>query len=282
MELTLKVSDDVARKIKGLSVLTGKNASDITNDLSQYIEGHITQQLIQAVGIKPEDLNVVRSGYMQPVGFEQEVQSQMTTTHDFEEQSTNDALVFPSDEEEENPFKGEGDDGFSMAAGLGASEEEFDKYDDDLPEEMVEELVFPAENEDEEMDTMPVKDKDGNNVGYEDPIMADLQEELEDGSLDGVADDDYDYDDDEAEFDDDSGVRPRANVRPASIGDDTPTGEDGYTPDVLPMDYGIDHVNSEDGNHGGAMDFFTNAFDGIQGDKSARNNVRRKRIITDF
>ena len=111
--------------------------------------------------------------------------------------------------------------------------------------------------------------------------MADLQEELDDGSLDGIPADDYDYDDDEREFEEDSGVRPRARVS-GVIGDDAPTGEEGYTPDVLPVDYGIDKVSSEDGRSGGAMDFFMNAMEGVEGDKSRRNNVARKRIITDF
>jgi hypothetical protein len=276
------VNDSLARKIQGLSVLTGKSASDLTDDLSHIIEGHITQQLIHAVGITPEDLNVVRSGFMQPVGYENGIPegTTVTTTHDFDDQSTNEALIFPADEEDDTWSKATKEDDFSMAAGLGASEEEFDNYDEALPEEAQSEFILPGEDK-EEIQTMPIKDKDGNQSGYDDPIMAELQEELEDGSLDGYADDDYDYDDDEREFEEDVSVKPRARVS-GVVGNDAPTGEDGYTPDVLPVDFGIDKVSSEDGRSGGAMDFFNNAFDGIQGDKSRRNNVSRKRIITDF
>lgn len=309
MELTLTVDKDLARKIKGLSVLTGKTANDITDDVSQYIEKHITRQLIEAVGIKPEDLAggemtgaqaEHRAGLMYPVGFKQDISSTTLTTTSTEDDysgapSTADALVFPSEDEE---------DSFGVGESLGDSEEDFDKYDDELPDHMVEKLdnsklpkeeqeriLMPkeeapiyveAETEEEEIQ-MAIKDKDGNDSGYADPIMAELQDELDSGGLDGMIEEDYDLDDDEREFEEDVPAR-KARVT-GSIPSDAPAAE-GYeniSPDVLPMDYGIGKVSTEDGQaSGGAMDFFNHAFEGDVGDKTARNNVQRKRIITDF
>lgn len=288
MELKLTVNDDLARKIKGLSVLTGKSAQDITEDLSHHIEVHINRALVAAVGIKPEDLvthqpTTSTTTYTATSGF-----SHANTYRS--DQSTNNALIFADqdeDEEEElyeetNSSKNT-DASFNMAAGLGASEDDFNKFDEELPEQAKKEFVFPTqgEEEDEEEILMPVKDKEGKDVGYSDPVMADLQAELESGGLDGMGDDSYDYEDEEKEFQQDSGVKPRARVS-SIIGDDTPTGEDGYTPDVLPVDFGINSVNSEGGDYKGAMDFFANAMSGAQGDKSRRNSVSRKRLVTGF
>ena len=285
MELKLTVNDDLARKIRGLSVLTGKSAQDITQDLSQQIEVHINKALVAAVGLKPEDLvahssTTSNATYTATTGFASSNQYRS-------DQSTNNALVFAdqdedNDEYEESSSNKASDSNFNMASGLGASEEDFDKFDDELPEEAKKEFVLPGQDdEEEEEELMPVKDKEGKDVGYSDPVMADLQAELESGGLDGIGDDGYDFEDEEKEFQEDSGIKPRARVS-SVIGDDTPTGEDGYTPDVLPVDFGINSVNSENGDYKGAMDFFTNAMSGIQGDKSRRNSVSRKRLSTGY
>jgi hypothetical protein len=285
MELKLTVNDDLARKIKGLSVLTGKSAQDITQDLSQQIEVHINKALVAAVGLKPEDLVVhssptANNTYTTNSGYVNQTQYRT-------DQSTNNALVFADQDEEEDEYEESSsskasDSGFSMASGLGASEEEFDKFDDELPEEAKKDFVLPGQNDEEdEEEFMPVKDKEGKEAGYSDPVMADLQAELESGGLDGVGDGGYDFEDEEKEFKEDSGIKPRARVS-TIIGDDTPTGEDGYTPDVLPVDFGINSVNSETGDYKGAMDFFTNAMSGLQGDKSRRNSVSRKRLSTGY
>jgi len=295
------VNDSLASKIKGLSVLTGKTASDITGDLSGHIEGLINQELIRSIGISPQEL-------VDPIthrsGFSRIVDSTIP-------EGTPGILTRTRTAEEEVKS-------YSMVEGLGGSEDSFDDYDDELPDHMVEKLdnsalpenerpkvdlpqeksveepvqekpadefIFPEDNEEskEEEILMPIKDKDGNDAGYEDEVMNDFQEELESGDLDGVSDDSYDHDDDEREFEEDRPQKSKATVS-GHIPSDAPAAE-GYentAPDVLPMDYGINQVSAEDGQVSGAIDFFNNAFDGIQGDKTARNNVQRKRIITGF
>lgn len=152
------------------------------------------------------------------------------------------------------------------------SEEQEDSSDDGEEENDEEdESSFYMPDPDEEED-MPVKNKEGEDEGYDDDIMNDIQAEAEDEyDNDAIAAASGSYSDDD--FEDDA---PRRSPKSGKIGNDAPTGEDGSTPDVLPVDYGFDNITGNDAKAG--ADFFTKVFSGETGDQSKRFQTRRRRI----
>jgi hypothetical protein len=181
-----------------------------------------------------------------------------------------------SDSDSEFYIADEDEDMESMVGSLGGDEEKFEEMDTELPEEARSDFLLPEEDEEQmEEDMESIKDKDGNETSYEDDFMNDIQAE---------ADDDFEGQDDimaaaSASFSDDDdlegGAVGSSKEKKASVADDTPTGEEGFVPDVLPSDFGMDGVSGDDKN---AAAFFASAFSGQQGDKSRRNQVKRKRI----
>jgi hypothetical protein len=134
----------------------------------------------------------------------------------------------------------------------GGEESEFSSMDEDLPEDLREELIFPGDTD--------MKDKDGNNAKYEDEFMADIQEEFGEDFEEG--------------FDPDPAPTPaKKKIITSSIPNDVADNE----LDLLPVDIGIQKVSSESGDASSSADFFMAALNGQTGDKSRRNAVRNVR-----
>ena len=155
MILNLEVSDDVARKIKGLSALTGQDATQIVQGLSGRLEQMITSEIMESLGVTA------------PASSSIEQQAP----------ASNSALVFPEEPKEEHwaddVVEPEDPESFDMAESL--SDTDFDSLDVELPEE--------AQRQKEE-DLMGIKDREGNDSNYKDDIMADAQEFAEDDGTD--------------------------------------------------------------------------------------------------
>lgn len=181
-----------------------------------------------------------------------------------------------SDSDSEFYIADEDEDMESMVGSLGGDEEKFEEMDQELPEEAGSDFLLPEEDEEQmEEDMESIKDKDGNETSYEDDFMNDIQSEADEdfaGQENIMAAASASFSDDD---DLEGGAVGSSKEKKASVADDTPTGEEGFVPDILPSDFGMDGVSGDDKN---AAAFFTNAFSGQQGDKSKRNQVKRKRI----
>lgn len=258
MELTLKVNDDVGRKIQGLSVLTGKTAQDITEDLSARIDSIITEQLLDSIGIQPA---LVREG---PSTATPPIQVEPFT------------VVPAGDAIHTSLTKGSTEDGFSVWEAINDDDddEEIDPNTEGLSNISVDDVdeldtYLPAEDVKELKETqMAVKDTTGNETGYEDELMADMQAMAED--------DDGDF---ESTIMDDAAasmgsVRTGATVS-TRIAEDTPVGDGGEEKlDILPADFNLDKVSE---NNDDAMGFFSKAISGTPGNKGNRNAVVKKK-----
>lgn len=243
-ELNLPVSERVFGKIKALSRISNLNSEQVTqllgDSIDKQLDDHIiyhTQKMLESIGVPTSMLG---NGYVHAPNVRQappELSSQEIHT-----QLQDDT------------------DSISIGSHLGASEEEFKNMDDELPQDT---FVMPNNNDDEDEEEdrpMPVKDKDGKPAAYENDYMNDLQQEVEDD-----------------EFGDDPAIAAAdGHVNDSeddTFADDTP--RESSTPDVLPMDYGLDSVVKNDQS---AASFFTAAIEGKQGDKTKRNGIKRKRI----
>lgn len=262
MELTLQVNDDVARKIRGLSVLTGKSALEITNDISDHIEELVTKQIIESVGGRlPTSPNTgaALSGLALNHSLTQrdnsyDILGKMETGLSGEDTEYEDPrLIFPLDQSPED----EDDEVETAGEGLAdITEDEAEEMDDELPQS------FLSQN-DEKEEEMTIKNKEGKEVGYDDELMADIQSMAED------------FEGNDGLVNEDPALAAASYKTKASVSTVKEIPDDGanISLDVLPTDYDIEKVS---GNNHGAADFFNKAFFGVEGDKSKRNQTKKK------
>lgn len=256
MILNLEVNDDIVRKIKGLSALSGHTASEITQFLGNQLEGLVTQEIARSIGLYTAEDPKLPQTPPDPDAIRQESMSEQSTkdlkafigVSDDEEPSEAPGLIFP---EPTIYSEEEIDETLRVADSL--SDENFDDLDQELPQ--TEEPV------------MGVKDKQGNETEYEDDIMSDAQE---------MADNDgYEYMSDPAPS---VSAAKRAGALVSNVNDfasDAPVSDGGERvgPDTLPLDLGIDSVA---GDTRKGADFFNQIMSGVQGDKSQRNTGLRR------
>jgi len=257
MKLELEISPQTVKKIQALSVLTGKGSDSLTKDLESLVEKHVTGKILEAVGVpaQAQDYDVYTpNGQSRPYIGENNL---IPEGHSIPTIS-DEPLASPSEE-----------DNIDVADGL--SDAKFEDLDTPITEDSQEDLIFNAE------DAVATKDKDGNETTYTDPLMADLQAEAED----------YEGDGQDSVMAAAAASHKSGGARVSSVGeddvdansfpDDIPIDEGGApssTPDILPVDLDLDKVS--EGNDS-AMDFFTSAMNGFEGDKSKRNQVKQVR-----
>lgn len=247
MDLKLTVSDETAKKIQALSILANLSASDISRFLSLEIDSIITNEIVQVVAPQtkpyPEPLESPLKKPSTEIGAIEPVNS--NSFNSSESETPEEDIIEPPDEDDEPQI-------FSVADSIGHKVDEIEE--DYLPD-----------NISKEFEDMSVRNKDGGETGYDDEIMADAQ---------AMAEDEFCGQDDVIAAA--AGSLEAGSKDPKRIGDDTPRDEGGAlssTPDVLPVDLGIDKASTDEGG----MDFFNGLIDGARGDKSARNGIRRKR-----
>ena len=248
MELTLNIGKDTAKKIQALSILADCNAADITDFISTQIDSIITAQLLQVLGLD-RDLSL---GPQNKVSEEDFTKTDPIISNEPEIVSEGQNIPQKIDSDDEDEDDEEGPMMFGVADSMGQKIDE------------VEDEVLPDEFQ-QEIKEMAVKTKDGEETGYTDEIMADAQA-MADGEFSGQED----------VIAAAAGSLEGAAQRLVSTGDDSPKEEGGVpssTPDVLPVDLGIDKASSD----GGGMDFFNMVLEGEKGNKSARNRVTRKK-----
>jgi hypothetical protein len=253
MELTLNINKSTAKKIQALSILNECDASGITNLISTHIDALITNEILRIIAEEGNfNFGPRESSSAGQIGIdEQSIVDGLKIENKDESLPENDKFleeVWPEDitEEDDGPMI------FGVADSMGQ------KVDDVIDEELPEKIQ-------EELEDMTVKTKDGEETGYDDEIMADAQAMAE-GEF-------YGQDDVIAAA---AGSLEGSLKNLSRTGDDSPREEGGIpsnTPDILPVDLGIDSASSDDGG----MAFFGQVIKGTQGDKSARNRVTRKR-----
>lgn len=305
--LNLNVSPTVFIKIKKISELSGMGAPEISQELSQVIERslddyliQLTKEMLASCGVDPALLGAATphtAGVQQIQEYGSSTMKQiledLKIPHEQEEgevDETNDwgkTYVPPKKEAQtENPIsKTAADIGAQLLDSMqdvsqpveeveetvegyedGGEESSFSDMDQELPEEARSEFVLPGDEE------VTVKDAKGQKASYSDPLMADIQDEI-DGDL-SDAGDFFDEDDMEGDF---SAPAAKPKVKAGGIPSDVGDGE----LDILPMDLGIQKVSTlNDGDSRAAnsgADFFMAALNNKRGDTSQRNTVRRVR-----
>lgn len=281
MELTLEVNLKTIEKIKAFSKLSGKGSGEILEILSNSVDNTldselitITNNMLENLGVKTSNLSSLSSSGRAIHGVSSHA---LGTSVDgkvtLEGSETNEKVVHTmySPPKEKTASKGEEEDfslfelgdededyNESVASGLGGDEANFDDLDQELPQEVIEDIL-PEK-------AMPtVKNKEGEEDSYEDDFMNDIQSEIDEDDIeDSVI---------AAAAASNRKPSPDSEVR----GNDAPTGEEGYIPDILPVDLGIDKVS---GDRNMATEFFVAALEGKSGDKANRDKITRKRIKT--
>lgn len=265
MELTIQVNDDVVRKLRGLSALTGKTADTLTADLGEKLDDILTQEIILSVGgdkfLPYEPQYSPKPGAerrpLRPVAIDEDA---FATDEDGEYGEED--LIFPESRADiDSNYEHEEDEDEEVEShGEGLSDLTEEELEEELPQS------FMDNNETEEED-MAVINKNGQEDGYADPLMAEMQ-----AMVDG---DDFEEDSglvtndpalSAASFSSRGAAVSNMGTMPNDVSDGI---------DVLPADFGIDGVS---GNDKGSADFFTAAFSGQLGDKSRRNQVKRKAL----
>lgn len=299
--MTIEVPSQTVEKIKALNTISGLDADQIIesfasaidfsldSDIRRYSMDKIQKAidtekaLLQSVGIDPSFLEAA------PVqtGLSHQLESVMSVTPEISESgltllNNEDKISEPEIEEKEesgyidmleddDEDDDEDDTDFDMGGSLGGDVDDFEAMDTMLPDKVIEEMEDLKGDE-----PVPVMNKDGEEEGYEDDFMNDLQAEAEEGGLDddilAAASASYDNDDEEGGYT--GGSSGSHEKKKATIGNDGPTGEEGYDLDVLPVDLGLGKV-SEDSSAG--ADFFAAALMGKTGDTTKRNSVKRVR-----
>lgn len=272
------------------TALDEKLTQQIVSHSKEKIDYIIEQErkLLETAGIDPSFLNagnqesgIQASQKFQPGKFEVPLQNlQVDSIEEVSDMNENSGGAEEKDHansEADSEFyiADEDEDMENMVGSLGGDEEAFEEMDTELPEESKSDFILPEEDEEQmEEDMENIKDKDGNETSYEDDFMNDIQSEADEdfeGQEDIMAAASASFNADDIE----GGATGSSKEKKASVADDTPTGEEGFVPDVLPTDFGMDGISGDDKN---AAAFFASAFEGQQGDKSKRNQVKRKRI----
>lgn len=236
MDLTLPINETTAKKIQALSILADCNANDISSLIEANIDKIISEEILKYIidDIDPVDRSEASESILE----------------DRPNVLTPEGLVEPYEPSQEALTEDENE--FGVADSIGQ------RYDE------VEEEALPEELQ-QELKDMVTKNKDGEETGYTDEIMADAQ---------AMAEGDF------------AGQEDVIAAAAGSIGaeskagrysdDDSPREEGGIpsnTPDVLPVDLGIDKASSDEGG----MAFFGQVVEGQKGNKERRNKVTRKR-----
>jgi len=294
MELTLQVNDDVARKIRGLCVLTGKTASQITEDIGDIIDAMVTQEIIESVGgpAKSEESKTLCGGSaLSGLGASLHVRDQegniptstvgpYTYQEDEIDEEEGNAEIFYKEQESQNSQKRKPQQMTQLS--ILDLEELNSSYDEtEEVETAVEELTDIDTDDEEELDeTLPatffageeenevaIKNRLGADTSYEDELMADIQAMAED--------DNYETNEDGLVAEDPAlaAASPKKGATISTLSSGPPNDASDESIDALPVDYGIDKVA---GNDSGAKDFFSRAFFGEEGDKTQRNGIKRK------
>jgi hypothetical protein len=313
--LEIPLNERLIQKIKAFAEITGSGSQQLENLFVEAIEHKLNDEIIResktriqtiveqeqailkSAGINPDFLisPVQHSGIsrqLEAVGQFPDAEPVLPLQEKIRGLDTSNAVMpepasdYLKTEENYLPNGNEEDDDEMFVGSLGGDEEEFDKMDETLSEEDRAEFLLPEDDddeverelshEDEEEDDMDmIKDKNGNETEYEDDFMNDIQSEVDDFD-DGM-------DDIMAaaagSFKDTDNLEGGATGSSGKVASDAPTGEDGFVPDVLPTDFGMNGVAGDDKS---AADFFTKAMMGQTGDKSLRNNITRKRIKTSY
>lgn len=292
--LTIEVPQTTIEKIKALNAISGMSADEIINTFADAIEFKLNDEIInrsqikinalietekkilQSAGINPDFLV---SPIMQPSGISRGLKSYTETelpAIDPEKLKNYGTSDHPMTKEElnsePNNYIDMTEDDEDSYGSLGGDEEDFDNMDVVLPDKAIEEME-DLKDEVGEKD-MPIKDKEGNDSGYEDDFMNDLQMEAEES--DGLGDDIMaaaaaSFDDDDDDLDGGYTGGGSSGDKKSSSYDDTP--RETNTPDILPSDLGLG--SATDANAGAQL--FASAIMGQTGDKSKRNGVRRVR-----
>ena len=187
MILELYISEAMARKIQGLSVLSGKTPTQITKLLENNLETILNNEILMSIGLSP-----LTSASSTPVEA-----NTVTTSTPIED-------VIPEEDEDPAPAS-------------------------------IDALLGPKDTD--ELSTMSMEDLDPE-IGYQDPFMKSVQEEVLKGRVSEVSAAGGDFDEDEY-----SGTTATAPTK------------------KYPMDYGIDKISENDA---GATDFFSKI---MMGDK---------------
>lgn len=287
MILTLEINDDVAKKIKCINILTGKSAEDITAEFGAKLNEMLTGQIMEALGVPmPANLNQVPVFHMQeplpgrvmpypgePWTCQGKSSDGIELIKPVLKPAISDMQDIEDDEDDDQTYEGLG--AAESLSSLQVEESEEDLLPETFVAEEDEEEANPLANLEKEGD-MSIKNKLGQDVGYEDELMADIQAMADEEDFAG--EDDIMAD---AAASMGSGRSSGARVsKVAEIPQDTPIGESGEEGlDILPVDFGLNSISS---NESGGMDFFAKALSGTRGDKSKRNGLSKKRIIQPY
>lgn len=267
------------KKIQGLAKVANLPPDKINNLLGDLLEDNLddmilehTKNFLRDLGITSIPDRAVAEKAPDPVGRQDHTGSLGVSIEDFEKMD--EALASsdesPYKEPEISPVKGE------------EVEEEEDDEDDNLFFDEEEDNTAQDEPENREED-MATKNRFNQDVEYQDDIMREAQEMAESGGefelpssvaadaassfLDGDEDDDL-----EGGATEDGFIPKKERSQPKGSGferNDASTGEDGYVPDVLPVDFGINKI-AGDGSDKDSVDFFTRLMMGQEGDRSRR------------
>ena len=252
MELTINVGKNVAEKIRLIAKLGGQNSEDLDAALSKAVDSHLslhliklTKAMLNSVGVHEEDLtagsnptNITIPTEAESYQTTEELGGDLDTFDEINktsEGSLTTAVAPPSDEEEEE-----------LEVEMYGEDNEVDILEDLTESPIVEETLEPAsEKEEDEFKA------DSNSW------QAGLMEEV-----------DFDFGEDSMTS------SPRSSTVAAASYNDTPL-EDGSrntTPDVLPIDLGIQNVSVESGSMKGSVDFMSALLNGESGDTTLRNH----------
>lgn len=261
------MTDQVAQKIKALAEMTKSNGTEITELISTRIDDILSEEIVQAMneklaslGIENMSLSVshqpneefvyIPNGqsrpFLEPQGEDVFLGDVGLADHTEE----GDVVIQDTSAEREEAID---EEDFSMADGLA---EEGLEEDTPLPDNNI---MFPGDMEED----VAIKNKENEEVEYEDDIMADAQAMAEGDDYEGGYEEPVG----------DMGSGRRANV--SNVGNDAPTDDSGMGgDDLLPVDLDIDSVLDSKGS----VDFFAAAMQGQRGDKTKRDGIKQKRV----
>jgi hypothetical protein len=246
MELTLTISDQTARKIKALSILDSLSAEEISSLIESSVEQALNVRLAGTLGLTTQTTTVsIPSCWPAQHPLEQEIVQRF-----------------------ENVVPGQGLTTTNSGAQVFSSDE-----DDEEMESLADDVVDEHPSMDQELDDdtkqefaqMVVKNKQGEEEGYDDDFMADVQAMAEDD--DGQGD---------SIFRDAAGsVDKKTFTGRSTLPSDSPIDDSGMEgTDILPVDFNIDSIA---GDPRASADFFTKAMFGQRGETRNRDQVRQKK-----
>lgn len=297
LTLNLTVTERTLKKIQGLAKVANLKPQQINDLLGESLEAQLddlildhTKSFLKELGVVvPMDSQAIKPPVREEVDtslnfdmgsdFESAAGGLGARVEDFEkmDEELNDINKQESPLDSKPPSKEEYSTNY---------EDEEDEVVDspDAEDEDQDTLIFSTNDDDtkEEDSDMSVKNRLGQDTEYEDETMRLAQEALDNDEFelpssiaaDASASflDSEDEDELEGGATEDGFIPKKERKSPKGSGfdrSDVPTGEDGYVPDVLPVDYGIDKISGE-GTDRESTDFFMKLMQGASGDKSRR------------